>query len=203
MPKTITIQGLIEQVYYITLFFNKLTIKTISILHFRTTLSDSGEEMRPANLSKFAVKYDFLSANNHSFIFELYNSPTISITYYIIIYLCFIALNITQNCIFKPSSTTKIIKKPSTKQKSLAPTLFLQHKFNKKRTLPEKNRTTAPQPMTGDAHITFSENSQSAPITETNRTKITLSAIMTPFVTQKSGIFVTSCAKTALASYLL
>lgn len=56
MPKTITIQGLIEQVYYITLFFNKLTIKTISILHFRTTLSDSGEEMRPANLSNFAVK---------------------------------------------------------------------------------------------------------------------------------------------------
>ena len=49
----------------------------------------------------------------------------------------------------------------------------------------------------------FSEINHSAPISETDRTKITLSANMTLGVTQKRGIFATISAKTALANYLL
>ena len=51
--------------------------------------------------------------------------------------------------------------------------------------------------------LTLSENNHSVPIGETSATKFSFSAIMTPFVTQKRGIFATIYAKTALASYLL
>jgi hypothetical protein len=40
-------------------------------------------------------------------------------------------------------------------------------------------------------------------IGETSATKFSFSAIMTPFVTQKRGIFAAISAKTALANYLL
>ena len=51
--------------------------------------------------------------------------------------------------------------------------------------------------------LTLSENNHSVPIGETSATKFSFSAIMTPFVTQKRGIFAAIYAKTALASYLL
>jgi hypothetical protein len=51
--------------------------------------------------------------------------------------------------------------------------------------------------------IIFSKINQSAPISEMRERKKSNSAIMTPIVTQKRGIFVTDYAKTALASYLL
>jgi hypothetical protein len=51
--------------------------------------------------------------------------------------------------------------------------------------------------------ITFSKINQSAPISEMRERKKSNSAIMTPIVTQKRGIFVTDYAKTALANYLL
>ena len=51
--------------------------------------------------------------------------------------------------------------------------------------------------------VTFSEINHSAPITETNRTKIIFSAILTPFVIQKTCYLQIISAKTSLASYLL
>jgi hypothetical protein len=51
--------------------------------------------------------------------------------------------------------------------------------------------------------VTFSKINQSAPISEMRERKKSNSAIMTPIVTQKRGIFVTDYAKTALANYLL
>ena len=51
--------------------------------------------------------------------------------------------------------------------------------------------------------LTLSENNHSVPIGETSATKFSFSAIMTPFVTQKRGIFAAIYAKTALANYLL
>ncbi len=51
--------------------------------------------------------------------------------------------------------------------------------------------------------VTFSKINQSEPISEMRERKKSNSAIMTPNVTQKRGIFVTDYAKTALANYLL
>lgn len=64
-----------------------------------------------------------------------------------------------------------------------------------------QNRHTSRQPPY--PCFIFSENNHSVPIGETSATKISFSAIMTPSVTQKRGIFAAISAKTALASYLL
>ena len=65
------------------------------------------------------------------------------------------------------------------------------------------HKPTGLPPHHSETLITFSEINHSRAITETNRTKFALSAIMTLDVTQKSGIFAIISAKTAMAHYLL
>ena len=67
----------------------------------------------------------------------------------------------------------------------------------------QKSRNTVADQQAGNRSITFSEINHSAPICETSATKNSNSAILTPDVTQKRGIFAIYSAKTALANYLL